>query len=116
MCNKNLTTKTGANGVQNIFNFGLCGGTYGVGSENEILELCKDFSTTVYSVDLASIRDVEEWTGQTEEHWTGLICVQEGTYEWLDMLEIEQAIAEECGEELSTTERLSCFIGYRKIS
>lgn len=102
--------------AKEIFNFGLCGGVYGMGTEEEILELCKDFSTTIYNVDLANIKEVEEWVGYTGEPWTGLIATKDGVYQFVDELPLAITIAEEEGIFSDNSDFMDCFIGYRKIA
>ncbi|OFI05262.1 hypothetical protein CLOACE_18800 [Clostridium acetireducens DSM 10703] len=47
--------------MKKLINFGLENGTYGLGTEEEIQEMCKDWNTRVYRKELATYKEVEDY-------------------------------------------------------
>lgn len=85
--------------IKKIMNFGLKNGFYGTLTEDEIIELCKECNTDIYSLELASVSDLEDLICMGEEPYIGLVEVQEGIYYWLDLTFIDD----------------EDFIGYAKV-
>ncbi len=71
--------------AKKVYNFGLFNAYYGTGTLEEIMEMCREYGTEIYKLEIASLADILDEVAMGQNPKEGYVQIKEGIFKWLDL-------------------------------